>query len=93
MRISADHPALAGHFPGQPVVPGVVLLDQVIQALEAHLGRVPRVTGLPSVKFLAPLEPEADFHIEFADKGAGRAAFTVLGGDRKLATGSLQYEA
>lgn len=34
--IAADHPALAGHFPGNPIVPGVVLLDQVTGALQLH---------------------------------------------------------
>ena len=32
--ISADHPSLPGHFPGHPIVPGVVLLDRVLEAIE-----------------------------------------------------------
>ena len=32
--IHADHPSLPGHFPGAPLVPGVVILDEVIAALE-----------------------------------------------------------
>ncbi|RBC43168.1 hypothetical protein BRN41_12545, partial [Xanthomonas oryzae pv. oryzae] len=33
-----DHPCLPGHFPGRPVVPGVVVLDHVLQAVEALHG-------------------------------------------------------
>ena len=36
--IGHDHPALPGHFPGQPVVPGVVLLDRVLEAVEREAG-------------------------------------------------------
>src|SRR3546814_2617840 len=36
--IAADHPSLPGHFPGRPLVPGVVVLDRVLDAIEAHAG-------------------------------------------------------
>lgn len=54
-RIDADHPSLPGHFPGHPVVPGVVLLDRIAAALERHgAGRLARIGA---VKFLVPLLP------------------------------------
>lgn len=67
--VAHDHPALPGHFPGQPVVPGVVLLDRVIEAAEASLGRSVRVVGMPQVKFLSPLLPgqEANAVIEVSE--------------------------
>lgn len=54
--VEASHPALAGHFPGRPIVPGVLLLDHVIQRLRACTGRT--VTHLPRVKFTATLKPQ-----------------------------------
>ena len=57
LRIGADHPALDGHFPGQPVVPGVVLLDCALEAAEDWLGRALDVATLAQAKFLAPLLP------------------------------------
>jgi 3-hydroxymyristoyl/3-hydroxydecanoyl-(acyl carrier protein) dehydratase len=55
LRIDANHPSLPGHFPGRPIVPGVVLLDCVLQEAEQWLQRPLRVLALPNVKFTAPL--------------------------------------
>lgn len=55
--IAADHPCLPGHFPGRPVVPGVVVLDRVLAAAEALLGAAPATLRLPLVKFVRPLLP------------------------------------
>ena len=54
--IPADHPALPGHFPGNPVVPGVLVLDHATTAiLNAYPGQ--RLAALPQVKFLQPVRP------------------------------------
>lgn len=60
-RIAADHPSLAGHFPGNPIVPGVVLLDRVLAAVAAPVGRP--LAGIPNLKFLQPLRPDTPFDI------------------------------
>jgi 3-hydroxymyristoyl/3-hydroxydecanoyl-(acyl carrier protein) dehydratase len=57
--VPAAHPALPGHFPGHPIVPGVVLLDHVLGLIRAALpgGDVPPLT---SAKFLAVVLPERE---------------------------------
>jgi 3-hydroxymyristoyl/3-hydroxydecanoyl-(acyl carrier protein) dehydratase len=92
MRIAASHPALPGHFPGHPVVPGVVVLEAVLAALPQHAGAALRVTGFPMVKFLAPLLPEHEFEVVFSVKRPGQMAFEVVANGDKLATGTLAYE-
>jgi 3-hydroxymyristoyl/3-hydroxydecanoyl-(acyl carrier protein) dehydratase len=57
LSVSADHPSLPGHFPGQPVMPGVLLLERLIEAAQASIGSPLHVMGMPQVKFLAPLLP------------------------------------
>jgi 3-hydroxyacyl-[acyl-carrier-protein] dehydratase len=92
MRILASHPALPGHFPGHPVVPGVVLLDAVASALPSHVGGAVRVTGFPAVKFLAPLVPEREFEMVLAVKRPGQASFELVANGEKLVSGTISYE-
>jgi 3-hydroxyacyl-[acyl-carrier-protein] dehydratase len=58
--IPADHPSLAGHFPGSPIVPGVVVLEEVAAALGEWREEF-QLTGIPSVKFVAPIKPGQSF--------------------------------
>jgi 3-hydroxyacyl-[acyl-carrier-protein] dehydratase len=60
--VPADHPSLPGHFPGTPIVPGVVILDEIVAALKKWRENS-RVIGIPRVKFLVPLKPEQPFTI------------------------------
>jgi 3-hydroxyacyl-[acyl-carrier-protein] dehydratase len=84
LRISASHPCLPGHFPGQPVVPGVVILDHVAACLERM--QVGRLWRMSSVKFVAPLFPEQDaqLHVRIEEK---RVRFRVSRQDEMLASG------
>lgn len=74
VRVAADHPSLPGHFPGNPIVPGVVLLDRIAAAIErVHDARFARID---SVKFLAPLRPEQDAELRIARDGT-RVRFRI----------------
>ena len=86
-RVPHDHPSLAGHFPGHPVVPGVVVLDHVVAAIEQRAGPLPPLR-LPQVKFLAPLRPgeTADIALQGGD---GRWQFRVSRGADVIASGEI----
>ena len=62
-QVPAGHPCLAGHFPGNPVVPGVVLLELVLNAVRAWHGTPGRLRRLLTTKFLLPLRPDESFEI------------------------------
>ena len=68
-RIAADHPSLPGHFPGRPIVPGVLILDHVTASVHARTGR--HVAGFPRVKFASPLLPEEAACVQFAPRAGG----------------------
>ena len=83
-------PSLPGQFPGEPVGPGVVLLDRVIEAIEAAQGPLLPLR-LPQVKFIQPLLPgeSADVHLEGS---APRWRFRVLRDDSVVASGEVVAE-
>ena len=85
--IPADHPALPGHFPGQPIVPGVVVLDRVVEVIEAGHGPLPPLR-LPQVKFLQPLLPGQSAQVQLQGD-APRWRFRVLRGEELLASGEI----
>jgi 3-hydroxymyristoyl/3-hydroxydecanoyl-(acyl carrier protein) dehydratase len=89
LEFAADHPAFAGHFPGVPIVPGVLLLDAAVHALQAH-GLA--VTGVASAKFLHPIRPGEKLRLSWSVAGE-RAGFDIHCGDRRAATGQLRLRA
>lgn len=87
--IAADHPALPGHFPGHPVVPGVVLLDHAIHTIGAALNRPLHAWRLGSAKFLSPVAPGEPLDLAYDAAASGAIRFTVRAGSREVATGVL----
>ena len=88
-HIDAQHPSLPGHFPGQPVVPGVVLLDRVEVALQrAGMGRLRR---LFAVKFLSPLLPGQPADLS-ASRNGSRLRFRIECNGRPILSGDGELD-
>ncbi len=85
--IGAGHPSLPGHFPGHPLVPGVLLLERVVAALRDAVGSA-RMVGAPAIKFLHPLLPEQRYTIVLQVQ-ATTAHFRCVASGQVLAQGTL----
>jgi 3-hydroxymyristoyl/3-hydroxydecanoyl-(acyl carrier protein) dehydratase len=86
--IDPDHPCLAGHFPGRPVVPGVVVLEHVVEAIESAHGPIGAIR-LPQVKFLRPLLPGQAAEIEIEPASPDRWRFRVRHAGGIVASGDV----
>ena len=77
-HVTGDEFFLKGHFPGDPIVPGVILCEILAQTAcilmkdEMNEGKLPVYTGLNNVKFRSPVRPgdtiETRCHITRAKK-------------------------
>jgi len=76
LTVAPAHPALDGHFPGRPVLPGAVLLDEVLARCARELALDPRGWQLESAKFLSAAGPGAELTLELA-ASAARLQLTV----------------
>jgi 3-hydroxyacyl-[acyl-carrier-protein] dehydratase len=89
--IMADHPSLPGHFPDEPLVPGVLILDEVLAALR-DWQKDYELTAIRTVKFLQPLKPEQQFTINLSAKNGdpGEVNFCCRIEGRVVAEGQLE---
>ncbi|HXP67134.1 MAG TPA: hypothetical protein VN815_16775 [Steroidobacteraceae bacterium] len=89
LEIAADHPAFAGHFPGFPVVPGAMLLDEMLKSIEDARSIDLRSWQVSSAKFLSAVRPGDALVLEHESTAPGLIRFTIRVDERKVASGTL----
>lgn len=87
--VPLDHPAFAGHFPGTPILPGVMLLDAALQGIAAVTGIALDTCEISVVKFLSPAHPGDALTIRHAAGAGGTIRFEIAAGTRAVASGSI----
>jgi 3-hydroxymyristoyl/3-hydroxydecanoyl-(acyl carrier protein) dehydratase len=87
--VPEDHPAFPGHFPGNPIVPGVVLLDRAILFSSEFSGIKGAGWQVANAKFLSPVGPEEALRFLIQKKPNGGIAFRISAQDRDVASGAL----
>ena len=88
--INSSHPTLAGHFPNNPIIPGVVILDQVIRFWQQESGHT--VKSVLNTKFITLLRPDTACTIDYQSKGNGKVNFMIHDEQQKIiARGLFSY--
>ena len=97
LAIPADHPAYAGHFPGNPVLPGVVLLDAAVNAITATgasgagaPASGPAPCEIVSAKFHEVVRPGEPLTLEHETLANGTVRFTIRTAHHAVASGILK---
>jgi 3-hydroxyacyl-[acyl-carrier-protein] dehydratase len=91
LRFDRDHPTAAGHFPADPIVPGALLLDAVIESLEG----IAALRGIPVIratKYLRPVRPGDACRLHWQQAVDGAVRFECRLGDTVAVIGTLVFE-
>ncbi len=89
IQIPADHPALTGHFPGNPIVPGAVILDLAGAFVAERMGG--RITRVLKARFTAPLAPNTPLVIEMEPKDGELVAVTCRSAEATVMTAIMEW--
>ena len=93
LQIPANHPTGAGHFPGNPIIPGALLLAEVLHCIEQSEGKHFSSCNVKAAKFLHPARPGDMVEIEYARSAQGTIEFEcAVAGTRVLSGGIVASE-
>jgi 3-hydroxyacyl-[acyl-carrier-protein] dehydratase len=90
LQLPAEHPSFAGHFPGNPIIPGAVLLDEILAVVERAQGQSSVAWTVKWVKFLRPVRPGDELAIEITAAPGGETRFRCWVGALEAITGLVR---
>ena len=91
LQFSASEPFFEGHFPGRPVVPGVMLIDKAVAAACELLGCDAILEGIVKVKFSNPVLPGETVLLRMERRGETDVAYSFLKDGTACASGVLRF--
>src|SRR5262249_61793756 len=90
LTINLEHPSLVGHFPGEPIVPGAILLDHAISYVERSSAK--RVSRVAVAKFIVPVRPRQVVVITVDTTAYDRVSLLGAVADVKVLSATLRLE-
>jgi 3-hydroxyacyl-[acyl-carrier-protein] dehydratase len=76
--IAAEHPSFPGHFPGHPILPGVLVLERVMRVAARVTPGQASDWSVANVKFSSPVSPRDVITVQLAPGARDGYSFTVL---------------
>ena len=87
-----DHAAAQGHFPGNPMIPGALLLSEALRAIEMSLGKDLCPYQIRSAKFIRPVRPGESVSIDFSRRDEKKISFSCKVGATLVLAGEVVCE-
>lgn len=82
IRLDAEHVIYQAHFPGEPITPGVCILQIGLELLSDAVGETLEISRVKNVKFLSILRPE---------DGPVRVRIHKIGKEEDLVTAQIEF--
>ena len=90
IAVPADGPYFEGHFPGRPILPGIVELALVAEAL-APGGSASEISTIPFTRFRSLVLPGDRLEVSSMPRESGGARFEVRRAGALVANGALTF--
>ena len=87
LQFAVNHPCGAGHFPGNPIIPGALLLDEVLTRIATDMAIGDGPWRVKSVKFPRSVRPGDTVHINYTQTANGDIRFECTVSDSKVMSG------
>lgn len=89
LQFPANHPTAAGHFPGNPIIPGALLLAEVLRCIAQAEGQEYAACNVKAAKFLHPARPGDTVQIEYKRSAQGTLEFQCAVAGTRVLTGGI----
>lgn len=94
LKVPLDLAHFTGHFPGLPILPGVVQVDWAVRLARQYFPGLELSRGVDQLKFQAMVRPGAELHLTLGyEQERQRLQFIYRDGERICSSGRIGFEA
>jgi 3-hydroxyacyl-[acyl-carrier-protein] dehydratase len=90
--VAEDHPCFEGHFPGEPILPGVAHLQLVLEAARRRSGVPQTLRGVRGIRFRRVVRPGQILELHAAPEEGGLLRFELRGDAGRYSDGVVELD-